>query len=367
MSYVKSAVLFFSDLATGGNSHKEYRAQIERKEEGYFVNFQYGRQGGTLATGTKTVEPVDLEEATYIFDRLVREKMNKGYVEPEAKAKTALPPPITFAVPTTGRTPFPIEDLTELSEESEVEAFLKSTKWWLQKKNDGEFRQIEKRADGTFIGYNKLGGVVTALPSEIVYELKKLRAKTFFMAGELMGNRFVAENLLEVGGEKLTGASYQTRWTKLELLLLANARHVTLTATWKTPFEKAEGWKALKASRAEGGCFKSIAAVYRSGHSGQHFKAKFTKTLSAIVIGKGHKGHNSATLGLHCGNKIIEVGRVSLNGKPHVEIGSVCEIRYLYASEGKRLYQPRLLKVRTDVDQADCVTEQLIFKEGVSA
>lgn len=43
---------------TEGSSDKVYHAQLEAKGEGYTVNFQYGRRGGTLASGSKTPEPV---------------------------------------------------------------------------------------------------------------------------------------------------------------------------------------------------------------------------------------------------------------------------------------------------------------------
>jgi len=43
------------------------------------VNFAYGRRGSTLNTGTKTTVPVNYEDARRIFDKLVKEKMAKGY------------------------------------------------------------------------------------------------------------------------------------------------------------------------------------------------------------------------------------------------------------------------------------------------
>ncbi len=43
------------------------------------VNFAYGRRGATLSTGTKTSTPVDYQTAKHTYDKLVREKMAKGY------------------------------------------------------------------------------------------------------------------------------------------------------------------------------------------------------------------------------------------------------------------------------------------------
>ena len=48
--------LYFED----GKSDKIYCAAIEPKDDGYVVNFSYGRRGGNMTTGTKTKSPVPL-------------------------------------------------------------------------------------------------------------------------------------------------------------------------------------------------------------------------------------------------------------------------------------------------------------------
>ena len=75
MPPVKQASLFY----THGSSDKEYHAQIVERGDGYVVDFQYGRRGGPLQTGSKTPSPVALDKATAIFDKLVKEKTSKGY------------------------------------------------------------------------------------------------------------------------------------------------------------------------------------------------------------------------------------------------------------------------------------------------
>src|SRR5271168_3673250 len=67
-----------------GSSDKVYHAQIAPDgNDLYSVNFQYGRRGSTLQTGTKTTAPVALAQAQKIFDKLVAEKKAKGYTEGE--------------------------------------------------------------------------------------------------------------------------------------------------------------------------------------------------------------------------------------------------------------------------------------------
>ena len=68
-----------------GSSDKVYHAQIAPDgNDLYSVNFQYGRRGSTLQTGTKTAAPVALAQARKIFDKLVAEKRAKGYTEGES-------------------------------------------------------------------------------------------------------------------------------------------------------------------------------------------------------------------------------------------------------------------------------------------
>lgn len=72
-----------------GTSDKVYHlqlVQIQKDEslgpsEIYVVNFQYGRRGKAMTTGTKTASPVTISEAKHIFRKLLREKLDKGYEE----------------------------------------------------------------------------------------------------------------------------------------------------------------------------------------------------------------------------------------------------------------------------------------------
>ena len=62
-----------------GRSDKVYQRAIEPDGDRFAVTFAYGRRGSTLNTGAKTELPVDYPEAKALFDKLVREKLAKGY------------------------------------------------------------------------------------------------------------------------------------------------------------------------------------------------------------------------------------------------------------------------------------------------
>jgi bifunctional non-homologous end joining protein LigD len=66
--------LFFKE----GTSDKEYHAQLKSHDDGWTVNFQYGRRGSVLRADSKTPQPLPYEEAKKIYDKVVREKVGKG-------------------------------------------------------------------------------------------------------------------------------------------------------------------------------------------------------------------------------------------------------------------------------------------------
>ena len=74
-----------------GPSDKVYQASIQPKDAGYLVHFAYGRRGSTLSTGSKTPAPVDYPTAKGIYDKLVREKLAKGYTPGEDAGATTPP------------------------------------------------------------------------------------------------------------------------------------------------------------------------------------------------------------------------------------------------------------------------------------
>ncbi len=75
MKLIKQIKLYFQE----GTSDKVYEIDLCESGEGFLVNFRYGRRGATLKEGTKTIFPVDLQEANKVFDALEKEKRSKGY------------------------------------------------------------------------------------------------------------------------------------------------------------------------------------------------------------------------------------------------------------------------------------------------
>jgi len=75
-----------------GRSHKVYEIDLcEVGRDQFVVNFRYGRFGATLRDGSKTIAPVSRAEADQVFDKLVDDKITKGYEPAEARADRAPP------------------------------------------------------------------------------------------------------------------------------------------------------------------------------------------------------------------------------------------------------------------------------------
>ncbi|MCY2928607.1 MAG: WGR domain-containing protein [Planctomycetota bacterium] len=122
----KSITLYFRE----GSSDKVYQAGIEPKGAGFVVNFAYGRRGTTLQTGTKTAKPVDYQSALSIYDKLVKEKMAKGYTP----GQDGTPYQGTERQPlATGVFP----QLLNPIDQDQAARLVLDDDWWMQEKFDG--------------------------------------------------------------------------------------------------------------------------------------------------------------------------------------------------------------------------------------
>jgi bifunctional non-homologous end joining protein LigD len=360
----KSVVLYYNDLATGGSSDKEYRIQIVKAGDGYNVLFQYGRRGGTLSDGTKTKEPVPLEEAERIYQGLIREKLGKGYIAPTASelqsgSASVAPKPLPKDV---SRTPYVNEELVEIDEEMGEVHLLKDSRYVMQIKLDGHFRDAEKRADGSIISYNKLGEA-KPFPPAVEQALAKIPLDTFFLRGELIGDLYIPVDMLFKNGVDLAGETYEKRF--VELGLATDGTDIKPVQTWWTEKDKRAGIALCRKRRTEGVCFKLKSAKYQ-GKRSLHMKLKFLKSATCKILALAVKGHDNARLGLFDGKKWIEVCGASMIGKDKriIKVGSLVEVSFLYATEGNRLYQPRIKELREDVAESDVTLARQLPKSS---
>jgi bifunctional non-homologous end joining protein LigD len=343
-----------------GPSDKVYQASISPKDDGYHVHFAYGRRGSTLSTGNKTQTPVEYPIAKGIYDKLVREKMAKGY-KPGTDAAPTTPPDSPNK-----HTGIQCQLLNPINEQ-QLDQVLLNPDYWMQEKLDGRRLLIKKDGD-QITGINRLG-FPTAVPDGIARSTAKY-PRSFLVDGEAVGDTFHAFDLLTIGTEDMRHLAFSVRYLRLRDMLNAFDHPNIHLVEVIFPCETAGHLQQFKQEGKEGVVFKHKDAPYTLGRpnsGGDQFKYKFHETASLIVAKVNDK--RSVSLILFEGDKVRPAGNVTIPPNHEIpEPGSVVECRYLYAfKESGSIYQPVYLGSRTDIRAAECLTAQLKYKAEAAA
>jgi bifunctional non-homologous end joining protein LigD len=309
-----------------------------------------------MNTGTKTNVPVDYPDAKRIYDKLVREKIAKGYTPGEDGTRYQ-------QSGDEGRATQIRPQLLNPIEEDEVAGFIGEPAFCMQEKKDGRRTLVQKEGANTY-GINKKG-LVISLPSPITFQAAKLSGD-LIIDGECVGDVLYAFDLLELDGDSLIAQPYRERLALLiDLLDVPSISHIEVVETAFAPAEKAILYNRLKRDRREGVVFKRLDAPYTPGRpntGGTQLKYKFVAMLSAVVAKINQQ--RSVEVRLLNGDGWVSCGNVTIPpNHPVPRVGTVVEVRYLYAIPGSGcLYQPVYLGVRQDVEKHECVVSQLKFK-----
>ena len=189
-----------------GSSDKVYHAQIAPESNDlYSVNFQYGRRGSTLQTGTKTAAPVALAQARKIFDKLLAEKRAKGYIEGESGV------PYSGGEMANRRFEYTPQLLNSIDEAAMLE-YIRDPDWVMQEKMDGVRLIVVRRGNSITAGNrNGLTVAVSASIGEAVLALNH----DCVLDGEAIGDVYWPFDLLSFDGNDITDRSLTYR---LEIL-----------------------------------------------------------------------------------------------------------------------------------------------------
>lgn len=372
MNTIKSD-LFFSE----GSSDKEYHLQIVEVTGGYVVNFQYGRRGSTLKDGSKTANPVPLKDAQNIYDKVLGEKLGKGYKEESGNSPSYISAAIPALVSGTAapegtrkvnwQNPIFIPQLLNPLNENDIESFLRDDRYGAQEKKNGKHQSFQRKGNkvlamnrkGQSIGYPK------ALEDALLTNIDML------VDSEAIGESFHAFDLLEARGEDLRGLGYGERYKALkkvfDYLPVSDVMKKTLILVPLAIGEKAKRslYDRLKKEGKEGIVFKRLDALYSpgKGHSDM-WKYKFLADASCRVR-EGRPGKRSVGLELlDEDGQWVPVGNVTV-GSPKIPLplpGQVIDVIYLYAHRGGALYQPIFNGVRDDINENECAMSQLKYK-----
>lgn len=351
---------------TVGSSDKVYQVSLRAVDNLWTVEFAYGRRGTALKTGTKTEIPLDFKAAKFIFDKLIKLKMSDGYVldqgnfshhQAEASAEySGFLPQLPIAL-----------------DEGDVAKLMHDDSWWLQRKADGENRQLVV-CSGKVRGINRKGLYVD-IPQDWKDYLSVL--PDCRLAGEACGSIFYAFDLLDLVHTDVSAAKFHVRFAVLELLIadtfkwfegvedvaLANRvetekRLRIIPVHMKAELKQRE-FDRIRDSGQEGVVFKAVHEPFSAGKSTASRKFKFVESATCIVLALNRQ--RSVEVGCMNAHGIMEsLGNVSIPSNHEVpSVGELVEVRYMYRFEDGCFEQAVYLGVRTDLEISDAVTSQI--------
>lgn len=345
--------LYFKD----GASDKIYQAQINQDGDGYTVTFAYGRRGSTLKAGAKTEAPVALGSAQAIFDKLINEKLGKGYTRGADGAPY---------VGTSSREDSGIRcQLLNAVDGGEAGRLCLDARYVAQEKFDGERRLLESR-DGVVRGINRKGQYVAV--TESIARAGALLGDRYVIDGEVIGDVLHVFDIIEDHQGMLLECPYDERLQRLcAMWLHAGVQDsIHLVATAFTTPDKDALLARVKADHGEGLVFKRRDACYSAGRpasGGASLKYKLYESCSVVVAAINAGRRSVAVSAFVAGGHFVALGNVTVPPNwPVPTTNEVVEIRYLYAFERGALYQPVYLGPRNDITPGECTVAQLKYK-----
>lgn len=289
------------------------------------VEFAFGPRGKALKTGTKTAEPVDFAAAEKIFDKLVREKMAKGYT------------PHDSGVAYTNT-----EHEQDASGLAPLDSHHRGRGGALLAdpavRDAGETRRREPPVDGD---RRRPGPRREPAEASTSTSPARLGRRPGGVQGNAVrrgahGRRPVdAFDLLEHEGEDLRSLPYQVRYSRL----VALATRSKASAWFKvTPLQRSMEAKRAELAKlrnihAEGVVFKKLAEPFDAGRSTAALKFKFVDSATCIVL--KHNLQRSIVVGLlGAQGDAISLGNVTVPAnEPVPPLDALVEVRYLYRYE----------------------------------
>lgn len=357
---------------TQGSSDKVYNIVLDPMDGGWIVNFSYGRRGKPLKHGTKTAQPVRYELARAAYDRLLQEKVAKGYrCNDEATFVDA-----GGATIDSQRTGWVPQLLNPIEEENVSDTLVDfGGRVYLQTKHDGERRAIHW--DGNRIYASNRRGLEVAISAKLMETLQDWTnyhgLKPYLLDCEDLGEELVIFDVCEWDGEDIREKNFAQRshvlWDICAFIAHTNAEP-TLSVDLGGIYDNLDHIRHFiqinKNAGQEGIVLRDTRAPYTEGRpnsGGPARKLKFYASATCTVASI-HPTKRSIGLQLLNAGMPLDVGNCTIPPNYEMpEIDDTVEIKYLYAYRGGSIYQPQYKGVRTDIPPYECTTDQLKYKD----
>lgn len=278
----------------------------------------------------------------------------------------------------------------------QIDRYIHDDEWVMEQKLDGT-RVIAMVTDrgaeflqrgGQVLKHTAATQHLHAIEPELMDLVRDLGLSAMTVDGELLTGPGtyhlfdVVHMVTNMGREALLPSFPQeVRRAMLEVMskmLSVEARRVSVVRQAMTTHEKREMWEAANRAGIEGVMLKRYDAPYEPGERVDHgLKVKLVKSADVVVTGvnRGRTAEGRETGNIVFGvattydgegqagfhwiddTMVMDIGRCSVIGKPHVEVGDVIEVAYLYWTGGTT-YQPRMVRVREDKRVGECTLAQ---------
>lgn len=248
--------------------------------------------------------------------------------------------------------------------------YLEDDKFNCQQKLDGQ-RVLVEIVDGKVVPFNRNGDPRPAgLPVPIKECLQQSLQGHWALDGEMIGDTYWVFDLLRALEVVSPSTPCAHRLHVLEefFTVWQPPPCIQVVPRACTAEDKKALAKKVYESGGEGLILRDATRPYHEGRrTSDILKAKFVKTVDAIVLEKGCDGKDNLVLGVYrdesafaAGEKPIEIAHcTALSGDgAKVQIGDVVEVTYLTWS-GTRLVQPTRPVFRTDKRPNECLLSQL--------
>ncbi len=346
---------------TGGNSDKLYFLHLIQQGSGWVVNFEYGRYGSTLQSGTKTkAGPVDYAAAKKIYDKIYREKTGEGYKPFGEKSAVIASAPVDVAEW--------LPQLLNPIDEVQAAALLNDPNWGMQEKFDGVNRIVGTTEKGEPFAVNKLGKPVP-VSATLADDLTDAHQRygRIVVAGEGMGEMIRAHDLLWLGYD-LRPSRFDDRYHQLQNLLENWLfAKIIIAPLFTSNQDKIREYTRLLKGNFEGVVFKRLNSTYTPGRpasGGDQLKFKFWAEPAAVIVCRINDKSSIGMEMLNENDERVFVGNCTIPVNHEMpQVGAIVEIKYLYINTpGGHLYQPIYLGPKDAGQLSDCYTKQLKIK-----
>lgn len=326
-----------------GTSDKEYQLHLVASGDAFVVNYANGRRGKPLKSGTKTQSPVSYDEASKLYDKVVKSKLSDGYTQAESGRRYA---GTDLESRDSGLTPqLPTAILPD-----DVAGYEADDLWIGQEKHDGENRVLAIQA-GTMTGSNRRG-LTCPVPADWDSFLLTVSPARTVLYGEDMGDRFVAFDATEVEGVDISRLGYLGRHAALAALVERAGR-----PGWIEVSSVAIGTAAKKAllarmatEKREGVVYKRGDAPFSTGRTRDAVKHKLQESSTFEVV-KVNAQRSVAIALRDADGAQVPMGSVTVPANHDVPaVDDLVEVQYMYRYEDGALEQPKYKGARTDLD-----------------